>query len=199
MLHVSFKQALHCCNIHHNWVSKTTRKNEKYLMMLARTPPYFIILMVRKHCSALGVQMCPVNFCRDRAKNINNTEGERVLTVTAAGRVLCSEKYIFYAASSYFVGQIERRRKCHNFCTHLSREQGLEISHSVHLRLGLPPDLHEQLHLVLLAASSPSSCRSWCSWCSSPAVNVQDVFWEAQSDGQWAPFSDNLKQWRQLS
>ena len=64
-------------------------------MMLARTPPYFIILMVRKHCSALGVQMCPVNFCRDRAKNINNTEGERVLTVTAAGRVLCSEKYIF--------------------------------------------------------------------------------------------------------
>ena len=108
-------------NIHHNWVSKTTRKNEKYLMTLARTRPYFIILMVRKHRSALGVQMCPVNFCRDRAKNINNTEGERVLTVTAAGRVLCSEKYIFYAASSYFVGQNERR-KCHNFCIFTSVE-----------------------------------------------------------------------------
>ena len=90
-------------------------------MTLARTRPYFIILMVRKHRSALGVQMCPVNFCRDRAKNINNTKGERVLTVTAAGRVLCSEKYIFYAASSYFVGQNERR-KCHNFCIFTSVE-----------------------------------------------------------------------------
>ena len=49
-------------NIHHNSVGKTTRKNEKYLMMLARTRPYFIILMVRKHRSALRVQMCPVNF-----------------------------------------------------------------------------------------------------------------------------------------
>jgi len=39
----------------------------------------------------------------------------------------------------------------------LCREQCLEIGHSVHLRLGLPPDLHEELHLVLLAASSSPS------------------------------------------
>ena len=41
---------------------KTRRKNEAYLMVLARTQPYFIILMVRKHRSALRVQMCPVKF-----------------------------------------------------------------------------------------------------------------------------------------
>jgi len=39
----------------------------------------------------------------------------------------------------------------------LRREQRLKMGHSVQLRLSLPPDLHEQLHLVLLPTSSSSS------------------------------------------
>ena len=176
--------------------SKTTRKNEAYLMVLATTRPYFIILMVRKHRSALRVQMCPVKFLQRSWEKYKQHEGERVLTVTT--RLLLGEfceNNIFDAASSNFVGQMSGE----NAIIYLGREERLEMGHSVQLRLGLPPDLQEQLHLVLLPTSSSSSWRSWCCLrSSSPAVNIQDVVWEAQSDGQRAPFSDNLKQWRQL-
>ena len=71
-------------------VGKTTRKNEKYLMMLARTRPYFIILMVRKHRSALRVQMCPVKFLqRSCEKYKQHWRGE------SSDSYRCWESFVF--------------------------------------------------------------------------------------------------------
>ena len=55
---------------------------------------------------------------------------------------------------------------------YLRGEQSLESGQVVGLRLGLPPELHEQLHLVPLPAPAPPPL-SLCS--PSPAINVQDV------------------------
>ena len=65
IMHASSQAVIAAAELDHSsqlTESRTTRKNEAYLMVLARTRPYFIILMARKHLSALCVQMCPVKF-----------------------------------------------------------------------------------------------------------------------------------------
>ena len=86
IMHASSQAVSAAAELHHSsqlTESRTTRKNEAYLMVLARTRPYFIILMVRKHRSALCVQMCPVKFLQRSWEKYKQHEGERVLTVTA--------------------------------------------------------------------------------------------------------------------